>query len=302
LKKLASVLSLAALVIAACGGGSGAVAATVDGVDITVGDVEALIDAGDEGTISKEDFAQFLGFDIQQLIVSTAAEQEFGIAISEEEIAAEADAIFEEANVEGVSREEFLSSNEVTEELLLRVAHQQLLDARVREELTADVEEPTQEDIDAVIAEAESLYCASHILVATEAEAIDVVDRLEAGEEFADLATELSTDTGSGAQGGDLGCSSPDTYVTEFAEALTAAEEGVPTEPVESEFGFHVILVRADEIPAEEDVIEQLKTAGIGTATNDWFLAQVEAAEVTVEEKYGTWQSSPTPQVVPPTE
>ena len=293
---------MAALVIAACGGGSGAVAATVDGVDITVGDVEALIDAGDEGTISKEDFAQFLGFDIQQLIVSTAAEQEFGIAISEEEIAAEADAIFEEANVEGVSREEFLSSNEVTEELLLRVAHQQLLDARVREELTADVEEPTQEDIDAVIAEAESLYCASHILVATEAEAIDVVDRLEAGEEFADLATELSTDTGSGAQGGDLGCSSPDTYVTEFAEALTAAEEGVPTEPVESEFGFHVILVRADEIPAEEDVIEQLKTAGIGTATNDWFLAQVEAAEVTVEEKYGTWQSSPTPQVVPPTE
>jgi len=302
LKKLVSILVLAALVLAACGSGSNAVAATVDGEDITVGEVEALIVAGEDATIPKETFAQFLGFEIQQRIVTSAAEEEFGIVIAEDQMEAEADAIFEEANTEGVSREEFLSTNEVTEELLLKVARQQLLDAQVREAFAADAEVPTQEEIDAAIAEVEALYCVSHILVATEAEANDALDRLEAGEEFAALATELSTDTASGAQGGELGCTPPDNYVTEFADALTAAEVGVPTEPVETEFGFHIILVGEDQIPGDDDVIEQLTTVAIGTATNDWFLEQVGEAEVTVDEAYGTWQTDPTPQVVPPTE
>jgi parvulin-like peptidyl-prolyl isomerase len=302
LKKLASLLVSFALVLTACGGGANAVAATVDGEEITVGEVEALTDPGEEPTIAKEMFAQLLGFAIQQRIVTIAAEEELGIVLSEEEIQEEADLIFESANPEGLSREEFLASNQVTEELLQGVALQQLLDTKVREAFAADLEQPTQEDIDAVIAEAEALYCASHILVATEAEANDILDRIDGGEEFADLATELSTDTGSGAQGGELGCSAPEQYVTEFADALTAAEVGVPTAPIETEFGFHVILLGEDELPTEDQVVEQLQVTAIGTATNAWFLEQVENAEVTVEERYGTWQSSPVPQVVPPTE
>jgi parvulin-like peptidyl-prolyl isomerase len=171
----------------------------------------------------------------------------------------------------------------------------------VREALAADVAEPTQEEIDGVMTEAEAAYCASHILVATEQEANDVLGRLEAGEDFATLATEVSTDTGSGAVGGDLGCAIAENYVPEFASALSAAEVGVPTQPVETEFGYHVILLREDEVPAEADVIEDLKATAADTATNDWFLEQVEAAEVTVTEEYGTWDST-TPQVVPPTE
>jgi parvulin-like peptidyl-prolyl isomerase len=301
LKKLVSILALAALALAACGSGSNAVAATVDGEDITVSEIEALIDQGEETAIDKAQFAQFLGFEIQQRIITAAAEGDFGIDFTEDEISAEADSIFEESNTEGVSREEFLSTNQVTEELLLRVAHQRLLETQVREALSGEVAEPTQEEIDGVIAEAEANYCASHILVATEDEANAVKDRLDAGENFAALATELSTDTGSGAAGGDLGCAPSANYVTEFADALTAAEVGVPTDPVESEFGFHIILVREDEIPEEADVIEQIKDSAVATATNEWFFEQIEAAEVTVDEKYGTWDSSQ-PQVVPPTE
>lgn len=301
MKKLVSILALAALALAACGSGSNAVAATVDGEDITVSEIEALIDQGEETAIDKAQFAQFLGFEIQQRIITAAAEGDFGIDITEDEISAEADSIFEESNTEGVSREEFLSTNQVTEELLLRVAHQRLLETQVREALSGEVAEPTQEEIDGVIAEAEANYCASHILVATEDEANAVKDRLDAGENFAALATELSTDTGSGAAGGDLGCAPSANYVTEFADALTAAEVGVPTDPVESEFGFHIILVREDEIPEEADVIEQIKDSAVATATNEWFFEQIEAAEVTVDEKYGTWDSSQ-PQVVPPTE
>jgi parvulin-like peptidyl-prolyl isomerase len=302
LKKLSSLLVLAALVLAACGGGSNATVATVNGEDVTLGEIEALIDPGEETTIAKDVFARFLGFDIQQRIVLSAAEGELGIVIAEDDIAAEADAIFEEANVEGVSREEFLASNGITEELLAKLAHQQLLDTQIREMFAAETEEPTQEEIDGVITESEALYCSSHILVATEEEANDVLDRIEGGEEFADLAAELSTDTGSGAQGGDLGCTSPDQYVTEFADALVAAEVGVPTAPVETEFGFHIILLGEDVVPTNEEIIEQLRTTSIGTATNEWFSEQVENAEVTVDESYGTWEASPVPQVVPPTE
>jgi len=300
LKKYLSLLAVAGFILASRGGGSGAVAATVNGEDITVGDVEALIDTGEESTIPKETFSQFLGFDIQWRIVGRAAEEEFGIVIDDDEATAEADAIFE-ANAQDLTRGEFLETNGVTEEFLLQVARQQLIDAQIREVFTADVESPTQEEIDGVIAEAEALYCASHILVATRAEADDVRARIEAGEDFAALAAELSTDTGSGAQGGDLGCTPPDSFVAEFAEALTAAEVDVPTEPVESEFGFHVILLREDELPTEDEVVEALTAQGVGEATNAWFIEQVEAAEVTVDESYGTWQTNP-PQVVAPTE
>lgn len=299
MKKLALILVVAALVLAACGG-SGAVAATVNGEEITVGDIEALIDTGEQSTIPKERFSQFLGFDIQWRIVGNAAEEEFGIVVTDEAASAEADAIFEEA-AQGMTREEFLETNGVTEEFLHQVARQQLLDEQVREVFAAEVEPPSQQDVDEVITEAEALYCSSHILVATEAEAEEVVTRLEAGEDFALLAAELSTDTGSGAQGGDLGCSPPDAYVGEFAEALTAAEVDVPTGPVETEFGFHVILLREDEVPTEEQVLEALTAQGIGEAANAWFIEKVEAAEVTVDESYGTWQANP-PQVVPPAE
>jgi parvulin-like peptidyl-prolyl isomerase len=300
LKKLAPLLFLAALSLAACGGGSGAVAATVNGDDITVSEIEALIETGEESTIPKETFTQFLGFDIQWRIVGSAAEEEFDIVVTDEEAAEEAEAIFEE-NGQDLTREEFLQTNGVTEQFLLQVARQQLLDAQIREILTEDVEPPTQEEIDGVIAEAESLYCASHILVATEAEASDALARIEGGEDFAAVAAEVSTDTGSGAQGGDLGCSPPDRFVAEFADALTTAEVDVPTDPVESEFGFHLILLREDEVPTENEVIEALTAQGVGEATNAWFIEKVEAAEVSVDESYGTWQSNP-PQVVPPTE
>jgi len=300
LKKLALLLVLAALLVAACGGGSNAVAATVNGADITVGDIEALIDTGEQSTIPKETFAQFLGFDIQWRIVGNAAEDEFEIVVTDEDASVEADAIFEEA-AQGMTREEFLETNGVTEAFLLQVARQQLLDDQVREVFSAEVEAPSQQDVDDVIAEAEALYCSSHILVATAAEAEDVLARLEAGEDFALLAAELSTDAGSGAQGGDLGCSPPDAFVEEFADALATAEVDVPTDPVETEFGFHVILLREDEVPTEDQVLEALTAQGVGEAANAWFIEQVEAAEVTVDETYGTWQANP-PQVVPPTE
>jgi foldase protein PrsA len=301
LKKLSILLVLAALGLAACGSGGG-VAATVNGVDIRVSDVEGLLDPADGATIPKEEFAGALGFLVQQQIVSEAAEADFGIVIEDSEIDAEANTIFEEAQGEGQTKEEFLEAQGITEDLLRRFAHSQLLVGEISELLEADLEEPTQQEIDGVISEAEALYCASHILVATEQEATDVAARLEAGEEFAALAGELSTDTGSGAQGGDIGCSAPDVYDPAFAAALTAAEVDVPTDPVESQFGWHIILLREDEVPTADEARATLTSEAVNEAANTWFTDQFEKAEVSVDSEYGTWQATPTPQVVPPTE
>ncbi len=82
---------------------------------------------------------------------------------------------------------------------------------------------------------------AQHILVETLDEANAVLDRLEAGEAFEDLAKELSKDPGSGANGGSLGEFGRGVMVAPFEAAAFALEEGAVSEPVETQFGFHVI-------------------------------------------------------------
>ena len=86
-------------------------------------------------------------------------------------------------------------------------------------------------------------YNAAHILVETEEEALEVIARLEAGEGFAELARELSTDFGSGANGGDLGWFGTGVMVPPFEEAVLSLEEGEISAPVETQFGFHIVTL-----------------------------------------------------------
>ncbi len=86
-----------------------------------------------------------------------------------------------------------------------------------------------------------------HILVATEEEANDVINALNSGESFANLAKSVSTDTGSGANGGELGWAPVTNYVKEFQDAVKAAEIGANVGPIKTQFGYHIIQVRARE-------------------------------------------------------
>lgn len=107
-------------------------------------------------------------------------------------------------------------------------------------------------------------YLARHILVETEDQAKDIINRLKEGASFAELATELSQDKGSATQGGSLGWSNAEAYVPEFAQALSALEKDQFTQtPVQSQFGWHVILledVRSGDMssfPPLNDAIKQ---------------------------------------------
>jgi parvulin-like peptidyl-prolyl isomerase len=309
LKKTALILVAFALLLSACGAGDGELAASVNGTEYTVGDVNALV-FDDSQTVSKEQFAQFLGFLVQWDIVVSAAEDDYDIVFTDEEVAAAGQEIFETNAEPGVTFEDFLEANAVSEDFVNKVAHLQLVEAAVGEVLLEDIEAPSAEDIEAQRASAyDSLteVCVSHILVETEAESNDVIDRLTAGEEFSELAMELSTDTGTGVEGGDLGCTSPTRYVPEFMEATLEAELDVPLGPVESDFGFHTVLVTErtfptdEELPTDEEIIESTRNAELPQVLSNWIGGHLDSAEVTVNEKYGTWQTNP-PGVVPPSD
>ena len=101
---------------------------------------------------------------------------------------------------------------------------------------------------------------ARHILVATEEEAQAVIDALDAGGDFEELAKEHSTGP-SGAEGGDLGYFTAGTMVAEFNDAAFALQAGEISVPVKTKFGWHVIKVedrRVQEVPGFELVKDQV--------------------------------------------
>jgi peptidyl-prolyl cis-trans isomerase C len=103
---------------------------------------------------------------------------------------------------------------------------------------------------------------ARHILVETEDEAKAVVAELKAGKDFAELAKAKSKDPGA-ADGGDLGYFTKDQMVPEFSEVAFKLEKGQLSDPVKSQFGWHVIKVedkREKKPPEFDKVKEQLET------------------------------------------
>jgi peptidyl-prolyl cis-trans isomerase C len=104
-------------------------------------------------------------------------------------------------------------------------------------------------------------YKARHILVATEAEANDIIAKLKKDPStFEKLAMEKSLDTGSKARGGDLGWFDLGRMVPEFSDAVAKMEKGKITDtPVKTQYGYHVILLE-DSKPIEAPPFEEVKS------------------------------------------
>ena len=136
----------------------------------------------------------------------------------------------------------------------------QILERKLKDEITADV------------ARTEQQVWARHILVSDPANAASIIERLKRGEDFATLALELSEDTGSAVNGGDLGWFGSGAMVPEFETAAFALEKSgdFTLEPVQSSFGYHIIqLIAKQDRPLTQ---EQYDTAR-NTAFQDWLTA-----------------------------
>ncbi len=122
---------------------------------------------------------------------------------------------------------------------------------------------------------------ARHILVAQEETAADLMAALAEGESFAALAIANSLDTASGQNGGELGWAPVINYVRPFAEAALAAEPGATVGPVQSEFGWHIIQVRAmEERPVSKTQLESSRNTAFRNWLDDQRAAQAELIEI----------------------
>jgi parvulin-like peptidyl-prolyl isomerase len=152
-----------------------------------------------------------------------------------------------------------------------KILRADILRTKIRDEITKDL--PHEEE----------QVWARHILVATEEEAQAVLTRLESGEDFATLAMELSTDTASGANGGDLGWFGRGQMVAPFETAVFALDIGEISEPVQSDFGWHIIQKLGQETrPVDDATYEQMQQ----TTFTEWLDTQRANAEI---ESDDTW-------------
>ncbi len=246
---LALALLLSAAPLSAQEAGPDTVVATVNGAAITLGDLQAVrqdlpqLPPEMPGEIIYDGIRQQL---VNQRLLSLAAE---AAGISAE------DAVTRTLEIQrqGLLAQFYL--RRVVEERLTDAAVQAAYDARYG--ATPPVREVR----------------ASHILVSEEAKAQELRAEIEAGADFADLAREHGTD-GTRNTGGDLGFFTRDVMVAPFADAAFAMEVGAVSQPVQTQFGWHLIKLTEsreqpkptlDEVRAdlEEDLGQEIVQAAL---------------------------------------
>ena len=130
-------------------------------------------------------------------------------------------------------------------------------------------------------------FNASHILVASEEEAIEVKTMLDDGADFGETAKERSTGP-SGPNGGELGWFGRGMMVPEFEEAVLTMEAGEVSDPVETQFGWHVVMLnetRETPKPTLEDLRAELTTEVQQANLNAMVEQLTEGAEITLPEE-----------------
>lgn len=163
--------------------------------------------------------------------------------------------LYEDAMEKGMDKEdEFIQVVEKTKESMLKTyaLGKLLATAEVKDE---DIKKFYEENKDA-FKQAESAD-ASHILVAEEDKAREIYEKIKNGGDFEELAREFST-CPSKEKGGDLGTFTRGQMVKEFEDAVFENEVGTITEPVKTQFGYHIIKVNKKN-PARELTFDEVK-------------------------------------------
>lgn len=324
MRRLLTIAAAVLLVAPACGDLLDPAAAVVYGEKIAIEEVQRQLDAyvesrgfkqlaaqGDSGALKRE-FEQGRLTDLIMRAVLTPAAEERGIEVTEQDVQDRIDE-FVTAEFDGNAEalEEALTEQGLTQAQFHEIIHDQILNESLRADVAGDAK-PTAADVEAFyeenIAEFEATR-AQHILVDDRALAEQLAARLQgaSGKQaealFERLAREHSTDQGSARRGGDLGFQTAGTFVAPFEEALAGLEVGEVSDPVRSDFGWHVIRVIARRVTPLEEARAGIEDQLAGPAQDEaWsaFLDDLfEEADVEVNPRYGVFDEE-TFEVVDP--
>ncbi|WP_371038055.1 peptidylprolyl isomerase [Rhodosalinus sp. FB01] len=265
IRSLAATLALAVALPAtaqdtAATPGADTVVATVNGQEITLGHMVVARTSLPQQYRQLPDDVLFEGI-LDQMIQQTLLAQQTG------------DTLSTRARVALENERRLLRAGDAVETIIGEVVTDEALRAAY-EARSADADLGTE-------------YNASHILVETEEEARDLVRQLEQGADFGELAMAHSTGP-SGPSGGELGWFGPGMMVPPFEEAVMAMEVGAVSEPVETQFGWHVITLndtRSQAAPPLDEVREELAEEIRQAAVTERLEALRAEAEITMPDE-----------------
>jgi len=273
-----ALLAVLALGVVACGSNSEDVVARVNGEDITRTDFDRAYERVISQASMTPDETQTVEYQkavLEMMIDSTLIRQEadrLGADLSETTITAQVDAFIEQSG----GQEQFDAS--------LEAAGYTLEDLKndIKNSLAQQFLSDYAATETSVTTLPEDYSLLEHILLAAtdETTATDVYEQVMAGEDFAALASEYSIDPGSAEQGGSLGWSPTRAYVPEFKAAADALAVGEVSEPVLSDFGWHIIrkVDEANEGDVIADLPAELQATLAGSdLTLDAYLARLRA-------------------------
>lgn len=226
---------------------------------------DSLAEQGDIGAIER-DYEQGLLAQLVRRAILTPAAEEAGLEITEAQVDEQIDVIKADFPSDSAF-EEALKEQGLDLDALRDLVRDRLLEEGVREAVTGEVA-PTEEELRAFYDENIETYRQveiSHILVPDRQTAQEVADELSSVSAqrfeslFARRAEQLSQDQQSAPQGGYLGFAQPDQFVGEFAQAVRDLDIGELSEPVQTEFGYHVIYVSARRTLEFEEVAANIE-------------------------------------------
>ena len=281
---------VAMILLTSCGGNSQNDAASVDGSAIAKTALEtALSQLSDAGQIELKDgvvpmdavrsvLAAIIRGEATKLVL-----KQYNVTVTDADTKAVIDQISQDAG--------YNTLGEDLKNLIIGLNSGDLALARVKAPSEADLEKMYNAAPASV-----GVLCAQHILVEDEATATEVMNKLNDGGDFKKLAGEYSTEPNAATTGGILGsadgdCIALSDYQSQFDSAFTAgalsAAVGVPTGPVKSSFGYHVIMIRPfADIKAS---LALMMSKSPGMLLMSGVLA---TRDVTIASEYGRWDTA----------
>jgi hypothetical protein len=293
-RRILPLLAVSVLGLTACGSSSVVTspsdAFTVNGEGYSKEDLNALIEvlvsAGQltkqNGTVAKEDVTPII-----DVLLKYEAYLQFSKKYNLKETAANRAKVLEQASAD----QNFPTYPKQLQDLLVNLNLASLTTSGMKVPSASDLEKMYNK-----MPASTGVLCLSHILVKTKAEADKVLEEIDGGAKFSDVAKAKSIEPAAKTSGGSLAngdepcnplASLQQSFDGDFMVGAVAAKAGVPTGPVKTSFGWHIILSHPySEVNAS---IANVLKEGTGDTLLAGFMAD---SDITVNSAYGTWVSA----------